>query len=302
MNDVNRAALTAAFVPPARTAVRFELLPIAGMQDAARALPEGAVVTVTCSPRHGLERTLEAAEWLVEAGFQVVPHLAARLVRDRAHLEWLLQRLEVVGIDDVFVVGGDTQRPVGIFPHGLALLEAMNGSSLRPVCVGVPAYPEGHHHIDTSRLQQDLEAKAALANYVVTQLCFEARPLLDWREWQKQLGLGLPVHAGIPGVIERKRLLSIALRLGIGPSVRSLRRQSRRMSRWLGGSTYHPDTLMEALAPSLGDSDSGFAGLHVYTFNHVTPTLVWLESLKEPGLARYEGGQEEGRNRFVEDE
>ncbi|QEM80270.1 methylenetetrahydrofolate reductase [Halomonas binhaiensis] len=297
MNDVNRAALTAAFVPPARTAVRFELLPITGMQEAARALPEGAEVTVTCSPRHGLERTLEAAEWLVEAGLQlqVVPHIAARLVRDHAHLERLLQRLETLGIDDVFVVGGDAPRPVGSYPHGLALLEDMNRLSLRPTRVGVPAYPEGHHHIDASRLQQDLEAKVALANYAVTQLCFEARPLLHWREWQKQLGLELPVHAGIPGVIERKRLLSIALRLGIGPSVRSLRSKSGRMSRLLGGSAYHPDTLMEALGPSLGDSDGGFAGLHVYTFNHVAPTRAWLESLKDPRLSQYEDGQGDRR-------
>lgn len=36
-------------------ATRFELLPIMGLQDTARDLPHGALVTVTCSPRHGLE-------------------------------------------------------------------------------------------------------------------------------------------------------------------------------------------------------------------------------------------------------
>ena len=146
MNDANRAALAALARPP-WLATRFELLPIRGMREAAAALPAGAVVTVTCSPRHGLERTLEASEWLVGAGFQAVPHLAARLMRDRHHLERLLAQLAALGIEDVFVVGGDAERPVGDFPHGLALLEAMAALSTRPERVGVPAYPEGHHRI-----------------------------------------------------------------------------------------------------------------------------------------------------------
>lgn len=50
------------------TSIRCELMPLFGMQEAAVSLPAGATVTVTCSPRQGLERTLEATEWLVEAG------------------------------------------------------------------------------------------------------------------------------------------------------------------------------------------------------------------------------------------
>lgn len=46
---------------------RYELLPLADMREAAGLLPDGALVTVTCSPRHGIERTLEEAEWLWSA-------------------------------------------------------------------------------------------------------------------------------------------------------------------------------------------------------------------------------------------
>jgi methylenetetrahydrofolate reductase (NADPH) len=281
MNDANRAALAAAFARPAWLATRFELLPIRGMQEAAAALPEGAVVTVTCSPRHGLERTLEASEWLARAGFRVVPHFAARLVRDRTHLERLLAHLAALGIEDAFVVGGDAERPAGDFPHGLSLLEAMAELSTRPERVGVPAYPEGHHQIEAASLQRDLEAKAALADYAVTQLCFEAGPLLAWRERQRRLGLGLPVYAGIPGVMERKRLLTIALRLGLGPSVRALRRQGGWMTRLLGPAVYRPDRLVQGLWPSLGAASTGFIGLHVYTFNQFIPTRAWRETLPD---------------------
>jgi methylenetetrahydrofolate reductase (NADPH) len=277
MNDVNQAAL-AAIGHGQMPSTRFELLPIAGMQEAASALPEGGMVTVTCSPRHGLERTLGACEWLVGEGFRVVPHLAARLVQDRAHLERLLERLAGLGITDAFVVGGDAERAVGDYPHGLALLEAMAELPARPERIGVPAYPEGHPWLTEAGLQRDLEAKAGLADYAVTQLCFEAAPLLAWRERQQRLGLSLPVHAGIPGVMDPRRLLAIALRLGLGPSVRSLRRQSGWMKRLLRPSPYRPDALLQGLGPLLGDALTGFVGLHVYTFNRVGATRRWLEA------------------------
>jgi len=286
MNDANRAALTAAFAERPWASTRFELLPIRGMQEAAGALPTGAVVTVTCSPRHGLERTLEASEWLVQAGFRVVPHLAARLVLDRRHLARLLARLAALGVEDAFVVGGDAEHPAGDFPHGRALLEAMAALSTRPARVGVPAYPEGHRHIEAAPLQADLEAKAALADYAVTQLCFEAEPLLAWRTRQQGLGLSLPVYAGIPGVMERQRLVGIALRLGLGPSVRALRRQGGWISRVFGPPVYRPDTLMRDLWPALEAVRGGFVGLHVYTFNQTGALRTWRESLSEaaPGL------------------
>lgn len=285
MNDINQAALAAAFGQRQTQATRFELLPIAGMQEAARALPEGAVVTVTCSPRHGLERTLEACEWLAKRKYWVVPHLAARLVRDRAHLERLLGRLAALGTRDVFVVGGDAEHPVGKYPHGLALLDDMAGLMTRPERIGVPAYPEGHPRLTEEDLQRDLEGKAALADYAVTQLCFEATPLRAWRERQQRLGLTLPVFAGIPGVMEPARLLAIALRLGLGPSVRSLRRQSGWVRRLLRPSPYQPDVLLEGLEPVLGDASGGFVGLHVFTFNRVEPTRRWLEGRQQLMLA-----------------
>ncbi|WP_416140152.1 hypothetical protein ACM26W_07225 [Halomonas sp. HK25] len=53
---------------------------------------------------------------MTAAGFRVVPHLAARLVRDRPHLIGLLERLAALGVEDAFVVGGD---PRG-YPHPVA--------------------------------------------------------------------------------------------------------------------------------------------------------------------------------------
>ncbi|SDL85388.1 methylenetetrahydrofolate reductase (NADPH) [Franzmannia pantelleriensis] len=257
---------------------RYELLPLADLQQAADALPAGAVVTVTCSPRHGLARTLTASETLAAAGFRVVPHLAARLVRDRGHLAEAVARMTALGIDECFVVGGDAEAAEGDFATGLALLEALAELPTRPSRIGIPAYPEGHPHISVGDLQRDLEAKARFADYAVTQLCFEAAPLLAWREQQRQRGMSLPVHAGLPGVLPRKRLLGLATRLGLGPSTRVLGRQKGLIARLLRPARYRPDTLLEALWPHLGDATQGFAGVHLYTFNQAADTRAWCEA------------------------
>ncbi|TLF47355.1 methylenetetrahydrofolate reductase [Halomonas urmiana] len=265
---------------------RYELLPLADLQEAAHRLPPGAWVTVTCSPRHGIERTLEAAERLSRDGFCVVPHLAARLVRDHDHLEAIAARLSAAGIDDAFVVGGDAPRPAGDYANGLALLEALSQLPGRPARLGVPAYPEGHRQLDGALLQRDLEAKARIADYAVTQMCFESAPLLDWLRRQRAGGLALPVYAGIPGVIAHARLLSVALRIGLGPSTRALGRQRGLLGRLLRPAVYRPEGLMRGLWPSL-EEPGGFAGLHVYSFNQVSATRAWLEAL----CASYCAGQ-----------
>ncbi|APE29853.1 hypothetical protein BOX17_02045 [Halomonas aestuarii] len=258
---------------------RYELLPLADMREAAGLLPAGALVTVTCSPRHGIERTLEEAEWLSRSGFRAVPHLAARLVRDRAHLEEIVSRMAAAGIDDCLVVGGDAPRATGDFADGLALLEGLAGHPARPSRLGVPAYPEGHPGFDAAALQRNLEAKARLADYAVTQLCFEALPLRDWLRLQRDRGLALPIYAGIPGVIAHARLLSVAMRIGLGASTRALGRQRGLLGRLLRPAVYRPEALMRGLWPALDEPD-GFAGLHVYSFNQVGATRAWLEALR----------------------
>ena len=56
-------------------------------------------VTVTASPRKGLDTTLELSERLGARRLPAVPHLSARLVRDRAQLDEVLDRLLAAGCE-----------------------------------------------------------------------------------------------------------------------------------------------------------------------------------------------------------
>src|SRR5215210_6278809 len=105
---------------------RFEILPLDGIEDEVQGhLGTDVKVTVTASPRTGLDPTLDLSERLVSAGYRVVPHLSARLVRDRRHLDEILDRLLAAGVHDLFVPAGDAATPAGDFESAAELLEAM---------------------------------------------------------------------------------------------------------------------------------------------------------------------------------
>ena len=115
----------ASLAPPAREALAqvlrsptFELVPLKNALDQATFLPAAVTVSVTASPAKGIEATIALCEQLQARGFRAVPHLSARMVRDRSHLTDLIAWLEGAGVDRAFVVGGDAKEP-GDYPDGL---------------------------------------------------------------------------------------------------------------------------------------------------------------------------------------
>jgi len=101
---------------------------------------------------------------------------------------------------------------------------------------------------------------------VVTQLCFSADALLRWIHETRAARVSLPVVAGVPGIVDRKRLMEISLRVGVGPSLSFLRKQGGARA-LLGLSARSADSLYDALAPSVGNSNLNLAGFHFFTFN-----------------------------------
>ena len=274
MSDVRNEALVEALAQP-----RFELIPMEGARERAAHLPEGAKVTVTCSPTQGIKSTLRLGEELLERGFRIVPHIAARLVADRTHLEAIVRRLDDLKVREVFVIGGDARKPVGPFSGAFELLSAMADSGHDFEHVGVGGYPEGHPIIDDGILRQALLDKRPFATYVVSQMCFDLGAILDWVADIRQQGIGLPVYIGLPGVVERKKLLQISLKIGVGDSARFLTKHTNLVTRFLKPGGYSPDELVKELAPYVGDQNYNIAGFHIYTFNQVESTEKWRRKI-----------------------
>jgi methylenetetrahydrofolate reductase (NADPH) len=253
---------------------QFEILPLGRGQEEAAQLPEPVQMTVTSSPRHGPDESVAVAERVSALGHAATVHLAARMVRDRGHLDRLLERMARAGAADVFLIGGDATPPQGPYESAVDLLPVIADHPQRPREIGIAGYPEGHPAIDSRALADALEQKSVLASYITTQLCFDPEAVLDWVRETRERGVTLPVLVGLAGVVDRRRLLEISMRIGVGPSLAFLRKQ-RGLRRLLSPSNVTGDRVYDALAPYLGDRELNIAGFHYYTFNQLLETWRW---------------------------
>jgi methylenetetrahydrofolate reductase (NADPH) len=270
VDEADRAALQRVLADPT-----WELIPLKNAREQAAALPSGATVSVTASPAKGIEATVELAGALRAAGLRPIPHLSARMIRDRAHLAMVLDGMATAGIDQAFVVGGDADEP-GDYLDGLSLLEAMESLGHLPTRIGIPCYPQGHPDIPDDRLLQALHAKARFAAYMTTQLCFDPGAIETWLAARRAEGIALPVRIGLPGVAAIPKLLEISARIGVRDAGRFIRKNTRFVGELLAaGGLYKPTRLLEQLAPLIADPDANVIGLHIYTFNNVAATESW---------------------------
>jgi methylenetetrahydrofolate reductase (NADPH) len=277
--EEHRAAMLALLAAP-----KFELIPLRNAREAAEALPERAAVTVTASPTHGIESTLELAEQMAASGHDAVPHLSAHMIRDRSHLRELLDRCRAAGLREAFVVGGDAEDP-GDFNDGLALLRAMDELGHPFETIGTPGYPEGHPDISDARLLEVLLEKQRYVSYMTTQMCFNPDAIVLWIAEMRRQGVSLAVHLGTPGVADGMKLMAISARIGVAESARYLKKNKRMVGHLLTPGKFGPDALLEGMAPAFADPSADVRALHVFTFNQVAATVDWqmrmLSSLDE---------------------
>ncbi len=253
----------------------MEVFPSPSVEERLGALEPGAWVAVTCSPTRGVGPTLELCTRLAARGFRLVPHVAARMVRDRAHLGEILRRIADLGVDSIFVPGGDAPQPLGRYTRALELLRDIADHDHRLRHIGVAAHPEGHPAADDETLLRELEVKQACASYLVTQMCFDAAKLAAWLHLIRARGITLAAWIGLPGVFDRSALLAASLRIGVGASLRQLRNRGGATGRLLAPRTYRPDALLYGLAPALAQPALGIAGFHLFCFNAVAQSEDW---------------------------
>ncbi|QZY29915.1 hypothetical protein [Nocardioides coralli] len=265
---------------------RFEVLPTPGTADLVAAhLPTGRMVAVTASPRRGLEPTLELAVDLARLGYDAVPHLAARLVADAAHLADVVSRLREAGVTRVFVPSGDGE-PVGDFADAVSLLQALAALGPPFPHIGITGYPESHPTIPDDLTVQAMWDKRRYATEMVSNLAFDHRVVEVWLGRVRGRGVTLPLWLGVPGPLDPTRLLAVATRIGVGESSRFLLRHKRTVARLLAPRGFSTEAFLRRLAPALARDDAVVAGLHVFTFNQVAEAEAWRSDL----LARLQEG------------
>ena len=263
----------------------YELIPGTAAGQAVAALPERALTTVTCSPRGQIPATLALTAELARAGHRVVPHVAARLVSGPEMLAEIAATLIEHDITDVFVIAGDAPDAHGPYVGALDLIPDLREVAPGIARVGVAGYPDGHPLLDGAALRHQLLAKQALlvdagrAGWVSTQMCFDPPRIRAWIEGERAAGLELPIRLGVPGVVDRARLVRIGARLGVGASLRYASKQGGTIARLIAPGGYDP---LHVLVPLAADAPRlGIEGVHVFTFNSVGETVAWRQAIAD---------------------
>lgn len=256
----------------------MEIFPTDTIESKLDVLEPGSYIAVTCSPSKGVDVTIEMCARLANRGFKVVPHVAAKMVRNRQHLAEIIAQLNDLPIISIFVPGGDAEEPIGEYATAYELLRDIAEFDHRFTEIGVAAHPEGHPFVDEETLTAELLRKQHVANYLVTQMCFDGDVIGAWLRRIRDQGVTLPAWLGLPGVADRASLLKTSIRIGVGDSLRYLKRNPKVAARLMLSNEYRPDDLLVKLAPYLADDSYGISGHHVFCFNQVEETEAWRQA------------------------
>jgi methylenetetrahydrofolate reductase (NADPH) len=265
---------------------RYEVLPTASIEaKLLEHVPLDRTITVTASPAKGLAATIDLTERLAGHGYTTVPHLAARMVRDRAELAEICDRLVGNGITGVFVPAGDASPP-GSYPDALTLLEDLASLGNPFSHIGITGYPESHPTINDDLTIQSMWDKRRHATHVVSNLTFDPAVVGVWVRRMRARGVTMPLLLGVPGPVDRAKLLAMAGKIGVGESTRFLSKHTKVFTRLASPGGFTGERFLLRCAGELSAPALRAEGVHVFTFNQVAETERWRTELLER-LASY---------------
>ena len=247
----------------------------------------GTDVTITFLPGDNPSRNVATAAALRRAGFNPVPHIAAREIASREVLDDFLARLRgEADIARVLLIAGDVAGARGPFKSSRDVAASGLLQEHGIARVSVAGHPEGHPYLDEAGMLAALAAwrdwgrDANIRIDIVTQFCFESAPIVGWLAALQASGIDLPVIVGLAGPATMATLTKFALRCGIGNSMRALRGRIGRYGRLLTDAG--PDEVMEGLASAPASATAAIAGFHLFPFGGLRKTANWLRAyLKE---------------------
>ena len=291
--------MTVSVPSPSRLAA---LLPSASVEISSRGhqiaelrehFAEGTDVTITFLPGDNYHHNVETAAALRRAGFNPVPHIAAREMASHKALDDFLARARgEAGVTRILMIAGDVATTRGPFrsTHDVrasGLIELHGVAS-----VSIAGHPEGHPFLE---LPDAIKALGGWRDWgretdtqvdVVTQFCFESAPILQWIAELDRAGIDLPVIVGLAGPATPATLTKFALRCGIGNSMRALRAQIGRFGRLLTDTG--PDEVVRGLRGAPAAATAPIAGFHLFPFGGLRKAGRWLHDYEcgPPGIER----------------
>ena len=104
--------------------------------------------------------------------------------------------------------------------------------------------------------KQTLLAEAGLPGWCSTQMCFDAEVIEAWLRKERAEGLTLPVHLGVSGVVDKAKLMTMGVRIGLGAPLGYLKKNRAAITKMLTSTSYDPNDFMMPLSNGRSSSAS----------------------------------------------
>ena len=148
--------------------------------------------------------------------------------------------------------GGDAD-PRRRLPRRPGLLEDLTALGRPFAQVGITGYPESHPTISDDLTIQSMWDKRRHATHVVSNLTFD--PDGDQRPGSTGCatrGITMPLLLGIPGPVDRAKLLAMATKIGVGESTRFLAKHKGTFARLAAPGGFTGERFLEQVRPGAG--------------------------------------------------
>lgn len=232
-----------------------------------------------------MDQMVGIARELRELGLLPVPHVPARLFKDKDQLRDLLSAYRAeADVTSALVIAGGMKDPAGAFASSMDLVSTGFFDQRGFAEIIFAGHPEGSPDIDPDggtaqadaalRWKRDWRNRSGMKASLLTQFLFASAPVLDWARRQRSEGIDLPITVGLAGPTRLTELIRYGISCGVGPSLAVLKRRAldlRKLMRPIA-----PDDLIAELAAGVDHTGSPLiAGVHIFPFGGLSDFLDW---------------------------
>ncbi|MBV7380182.1 methylenetetrahydrofolate reductase [Maritimibacter dapengensis] len=266
--------------------VSIEVMPrtAAKVEDFTAILPAGTRVYIAHIEGTPIEEMTDTAKRLAAGGFEVMPHFPARIMRDEAQLkEWIDRYVSEAGVETALLLGGSPTTPVGKIDSSIQLLETGYFDGFKRLHIA--GHPEGNKDIDakgtTTNVDEALRWKQAYKDRsdaemaIITQFAFAAKPVTEWAERLADMGITMPVHAGVAGPAKLQTLIKFAIACGVGPSLGVLQKRAKDLTKLMR--PFEPTEVLNDLAVYKAENpDSLIDKIHFFPLGGIKTSAEYM--------------------------
>ncbi|MDA9785616.1 methylenetetrahydrofolate reductase [Gammaproteobacteria bacterium] len=250
-------------------------------------LPKNTRVYLAHLETEDIAEMITTAKRLNNEGFNVMPHIPARLIQNEAMLnDWISMYQNEAGVDEALLLAGGSKKPVGDFDSSMQLIESGLFDKAGFKRLHVAGHPEGSKDIDPGggiknvnkalSWKQEFSKRTDASMAIATQFCFDAGVVKKWADSIKENGIDIPIHIGIAGPAKLQTLLKFSVECGIGASMKVLTKRAKDLTTLL--LPYKPTQILNELAEyKYKNLESNIEQVHFFPIGGIKQTVDWIE-------------------------